>query len=105
MTTINRSDTAIQDLDDLAKFIQRESPQAAIRFLSAAEATFQCLAAMPELGQRQSFGKKELADVRVWQVREFENYLIFYKPSERGIDVLRVLHASRDAPSVFDETT
>ena len=58
---------------------------------------------MPELGQRQEFGRKELAGLRVWQVQGFENYLIFYRPIERGIEVLRVLHAARDIGAAFDE--
>lgn len=101
---VRRADAAWKDLDEQAKYIQRESPQAAIRFLAAAEATYQRLATMPELGQRQEFAKEDLADVRVWQVRGFENYLIFYRPIERGIEVLRVLHASRDVPGAFDES-
>ena len=29
------------------------------------------------------------------------NYIIFYRPSEQGIELLRVLHGSRDIPEVF----
>jgi plasmid stabilization system protein ParE len=29
--------------------------------------------------------------------------LIFYRPVERGIEVLRVLHAARDIAAVFDD--
>jgi len=103
ITTVFRTNAAISDLNEQATFIQRESPNAAIRFLAATEATFLRLAAMPELGQRQEFGRKELADLRVWQVQGFENFLIFYRPVERGIEVLRVLHAARDIAAVFDD--
>jgi toxin ParE1/3/4 len=100
---IRRTKEAFSDLNEQATFIQRESPNAAIRFLAAAEATFQRLAAMPELGQRQEFGRKELDGLRVWQVQGFENYLIFYRPFERGIEVFRVLHAARDVAAIFDD--
>jgi plasmid stabilization system protein ParE len=41
MTAVaRRAETAFQDLDELAKYIQRDSPSAAIRFLEAAEKTF-----------------------------------------------------------------
>ena len=56
---------------------------------------------MPELGQRQEFGRNELAELRVWQVQGFENFLVFYRPVERGIEVLRVLHAARDIDGGF----
>jgi len=103
ITTVFRTNAAISDLNEQATFIQRESPNAAIRFLAATEATFQRLAAMPELGRRQEFERNELADLRVWQVQGFENFLIFYRPVERGIEVLRVLHAARDVAAVFDD--
>jgi toxin ParE1/3/4 len=89
----------------LAKFIQRDSPEAAIRFLDAAEESFQFLASMPDLGERQEFHRKDLVDLRVWQVRGFENYLIFYRPMEAGIEVVRVLHAARDIAAAFDKST
>ena len=100
---IHRTDSAYSDLNEQAKYIQRDSPQAAIRFLAAAEATFERLAATPELGQRQEFGRAELAGLRVWQVQGFDNYLVFYRPIERGIEVLRVLHAARDIAAIFDD--
>ncbi len=39
--------------------------------------------------------------VKVWPVKGFENFLIFYTISEGSIDVIRVLHGSRDIESVF----
>jgi toxin ParE1/3/4 len=98
-----RTETALRDLDEQATFIQKDSPNAAIRFLAAADASFQRLASMPELGERQPFGRKELADLRVWQVRGFENYLIFYRPIEGGIEVVRVLHGARDIAAIFED--
>jgi hypothetical protein len=35
---------AVNDLDELAAYIQKDSPQAAMRFLEAAQATFEALA-------------------------------------------------------------
>lgn len=99
---IFRSNTVLHDLDELASYIQGDSPDAAIRFLAAAEASFEFLATSPELGQRQEFHRPELAELRVWQVQGFENYLIFYQPLEHGIEVVRVLHAARDVAAVFE---
>ena len=103
MTAIFRADAALSDLDEQARFIQRDSPNAAIRFLAAAEATFQRLASMPELGQRQEFGRHELAGIRVWQVQGFENFIICYRIIENGIEIIRVLHAARDQEAAFND--
>lgn len=100
---ILRRDTAIRDLDEQATYIQRDSPEAAIRFLSSAESSFQLLAKSPELGERQTFTRPELAELRVWQVKGFENHLIFYRHIDGVVEVVRVLHASRDAEAAFDD--
>jgi toxin ParE1/3/4 len=94
---------ADRDLDEQFLYIAQRSREAALRFFQAAEASFEKLAAMPELGQRQSFGRTELAGLRVWQVRGFENYLIFYRPVEGGIEIVRVLHGARDIAAIFEE--
>ena len=39
----------------------------------------------------------------VFQSRAFENYLIFYRPRENGIELIRVLHGARDLATLFAE--
>jgi len=92
---------ADRDLDEQFLYIAQDSREAAIGFLVAAQATFEQLAAMPELGELQHFRQPNLADVRVWRVRGFENYLIFYRPIERGVEIIRVLHGARDIPAIL----
>ena len=43
-----------------------------------------------------------LAGLRVWSIRKFENYLIFYRPVPDGIEVVRVLHGSRDIDTILE---
>jgi len=42
-----------------------------------------------------------LAGVRMLRIAGFDNYLIFYCPTENGIDIIRVLHAKRDIDALF----
>ncbi len=35
----------------------------------------------------------------------FENYLVFYFPTPDGVDVTRVLYATRDIQRLFDGTS
>ena len=32
----------------------------------------------------------------------FENYLIFYRPDQEGIEVVRFVHGARDIPSLLE---
>jgi toxin ParE1/3/4 len=100
---IVRHDAAWQDLDDLAAFIQKDSPQAAIRFLEKAEESFRLLARSPELGGLCTFPHPRMSGIRVWSVKGFPNHLIFYRPIEHGIEVVRVLHGARDIEAVFED--
>lgn len=59
------------------------------------------LAAMPGMGGRYESDNLELAGVRVFPVSRIRNYLIFYRPTPQGIEVLRVLHGARDIDRVL----
>jgi toxin ParE1/3/4 len=76
----------------------RGRPNAFQRAVQHAE---QMVPDMPGLGAPRSF--RHLQNVRMWRVGGFERHLIFYRPTADGIEVLRVLHASRDLAPLLDE--
>ena len=96
-------DAAVKDLDDLAAHIQRDSPQTAIRFLEAAEETFQFLARTPELGGVFELPNRSLSGMRRWRIKGFRNILVFYRPIARGVEIIRVLHGARDFAALFGD--
>jgi toxin ParE1/3/4 len=93
---------ADRDLDQHFAYIAKHNSSAAERFLLAAKETLGRLAAMPELGGTWGFADPRLAEIRVWQISGFENYLVFYRPVESGIEVVRILHGARDIGAIFD---
>jgi len=66
------------------------------RFLSRAEASFADLARQPMLGAPVTLKHPDLAGMRKWQVRDFDNHLVFYEPRPGGVCIVRVLHAASD---------
>ena len=66
------------------------------RFLANAEASFADLAKHPMIGAPISLHAPELAGLRKWRVKDFDNHLVFYFPRGDGVSILRVLHAARD---------
>jgi toxin ParE1/3/4 len=99
---VRKRPTAQRDL--LEHFIalgERAGEATALRFLQAAEDTFTELAAMPGMGRPEDFDNPRLTGMRRWRVRGFDNYLIFYQPLSEGIEVLRVVYATRDLPGLF----
>ena len=53
------------------------------------------LAEMPESGRQREKLAPELRSFAVG------NYVIFYRPIENGVEIVRVLHGARDLPPVF----
>jgi len=100
---INRRELALRDLEDIADYIAKDNPRTALRFLSAAERTFTLLADQPQMGTAYETDDGELSDLRRFPVAGFQNYLIFYKGSEEGIQVVRIIHGAREIPNVLDE--
>jgi toxin ParE1/3/4 len=99
---IRRSIAAERDLDRHAAYIQKDHPSAAIRFLDAARREFEFLAGNPELGERCRFRNPKAADVRMWLIHGFKNYVIFYRPTENGVEIVRVLHAAQDWEGIIE---
>jgi toxin ParE1/3/4 len=91
------------DLIDHFSFIAQDKQGPADRFLQAAEETFAFLAAHPLAGQKWESPLPELADIRVFSLpRTFRNYLVFYRPIDRGVEILTVLHGSRDLSTIIE---
>lgn len=96
---------AIVDLANIAIYLAEESGSdgIAFRFLDAAEASFESLAVMSEMGTARTYNDPALVGVRMWRVAGFPNHLIFYRPIKSGIEVIRVLHAKRDLEALFGD--
>jgi toxin ParE1/3/4 len=94
MPRVVRTPLARRDLKEIGGFLARESQNrvVALRFLDVIAEKCELYATRPELGER--------CDEFAPRVRRFPvgNYVVFYKPLDSGIQVLRVLHASRDLP-------
>jgi toxin ParE1/3/4 len=92
---------ALQDLIEQFAYIAGDNVAAAQRFLEAAEATFHMLAQMPGAGRVRRYADARLAGLRSRSVRGFRNYLVFYRPTKTGIEVVRVLHGARDIDAIL----
>jgi toxin ParE1/3/4 len=96
------SPQAWDDVRDIVAYIATDNPDAASRFVPALEATYAQLEALPGMGSVRHFGRTDLQSVRIIPVTGFAHYLIFYVPTKRSIKVLRILHAARDFPTLFE---
>ncbi len=96
MASVIRSPQAEQDLDEIAASLAQRSARRALRFLDAAQAAFDRLAAFPDLGAYYETTNPQLHGLRVWPIPGFLNYLIFYRVAGNTVQIVRVLHGARD---------
>ena len=101
--TLFKRERAKHDLIDLADAIAHDNLDAAERFLDAAEAGFRFLARTPSAGATREYLTPALKGLRMWPIKGFEKYLVFYRPVPGGLEIVRVLHAARDIGAIFEQ--
>ena len=90
------------DLEEQAFYYASEgSPEIGHHFLVAAHETFTLLAMQPEIGWRRRQKHPALKSLRIFRVSGFERIIILYRPVPNGVDILRVIHGSRNLQSLL----
>jgi len=75
--------------------------ETAKRFRLAVEKTYAELAEMPGMGAPGKVRQGKHSGVRLWRVRDFEAYLIAYRPHRGGVAIERLVHAKQDYERVL----
>lgn len=97
MARIIRTPEALNDLAEIWEYIGANNPDAADRLLDNINDKVKLIAESPYIGRE----REELAPgIRSFPVAR---YLIFYRPIAGGIEIVRVLHGSRDIDSLLSE--
>jgi toxin ParE1/3/4 len=85
------------DIDQQALYLSTKgSPRLGHQFLLAAHESFSLLAQQPGIGWHPRLEHPDLRDLRVFRIRKFERMLVLYRPIPAGIEIVRVIHASRN---------
>ena len=95
---------ADQGIDEHFGFLAGESGiDTALRFLDAVQDACDRLLKMPEIGATRQYINPSLEELRMWPISAFQKHLIFYRPVDSGIDVVRVICGTRDIPSLLGD--
>ena len=83
------------DLKGLWEYIRENDPQAANKIVAILKEKCQMLVNNPMMGR----SRNELAvNLRSFPVNR---YIIFYRPNDNGIEVVRILHGAMDIEQLF----
>ena len=89
MSLIRCKRLAIRDLDDIWLYIRADNQDAADRFIERLWVAMETLAVAPKSGVlREDLGKR-------MRTRPVGNYIIIYRPTSDGIEVVRILQGNR----------
>lgn len=99
---VYKTSAAMQDIVDCAAYLGEQRVGLEIEFLDSIEKTLDYLASGSGSGGLYESQNPLLEGIRVWKVHDFENHLIFYRPTSDGIDLIRVLHGARDIAAIFE---
>ncbi|NOT11979.1 MAG: type II toxin-antitoxin system RelE/ParE family toxin [Methylococcaceae bacterium] len=95
MATARFTPLARSDLKEIRDFIARDKSRVASQYMTMLKQKCELLANSPGIGiQRDEYCKLYKFPV--------DSYLIFYRTSQTGIDIIRVLHGSRDIESIIN---
>ena len=90
------TEPAEEDLREIAFYIADDTIDAAFSMLDRFTERFEMLASMPQTGRRR--------DELETNLRSFPegSYVVFYREVSQGIEIIRVLHGSRDIDRIFN---
>jgi toxin ParE1/3/4 len=84
------------DLHEHFHYLAMNNTASAFHFFDAARETFAALARMPGIGQRYESEEDTIINIHKWAVKGFRKYVIFYRYDDKNLEILRIIHATRD---------
>lgn len=92
---------AERDIEECFVYIAENNLDIGVSFLVAVEDSLEQLSRMPLMGKIKSFKNIQRTDLRIWPVKGFDSYLIFYLANDDSVELVRLLHSARDIEGVF----
>ena len=96
MSRVTRRPQAEADILEIWDFIAEDSVAAADLWVDRLDAKFELWATQPMMGRPRDELAQGLRSLT------FGRYVVFFEPMLEGIDVIRVLHGSRDLEAGFE---
>ncbi len=96
MRTVKVAAAAKEDLLEIWAYVAERNTEAASKLIKEINGKFAFLRDFPQMGREQD---RLLVNLRSFVVKD---YFIFYQPFDDGIEILRVLHSSRDIENIFE---
>lgn len=97
MADVIFSSFAESDLDDIFNYVAEFSVDSAKKTVKDLMQKFKLLAENPKLGRVHN---EFILNLRSFP---YKKYVIFYFPTETGVEIYRILHSSRNIDELFED--
>jgi toxin ParE1/3/4 len=94
---------AMRDTNKYANYISKDSVDAALRFYESVTQTTRLIADHPARWPRYEAVDPRVGEIRRRAVVGFDKYIIFYRILDDVVEIVRVIHGSRDIPTILAE--
>lgn len=91
------------DIDEIITYLLETNPQAATKFLAELRQTFTLLSDNPLIGVKRQYRLPALEGIRLFPLKKYSSYLIFYLNADDALEIVRVLNGQRDLETLFSE--
>lgn len=98
---IRKKPQAERDIEECFVFIGEDNLDIGVYFLVAVEESIEEIGRNPFIGKQRTFKSSQLQNLRMWMVKGFSNYQIYYTVKDETIEIIRVLHGARDIDDIF----
>lgn len=105
MLRIVVSEPARLDLREHFGYLAESDYDKALQFFDAARQTFAALARTPGMGSAYPSTQERLKDLRKWPIKDFKQYLIFYRPQVDSIEIVRIFYGAQDIQTLLERET
>lgn len=94
---------AERDIEEAFVYVAEDNIDVGVYFLVAIEESIEYLADFPFIGNQRDYKNPRFQNIRMWRVKGYPNYLIFYLVTDDRIEIIRMVHSSRDLDEMFGE--
>ncbi|CAN5207675.1 hypothetical protein BH10PLA2_BH10PLA2_10910 [soil metagenome] len=95
---------AYHNIEEIVSYLRKTAGSTrARRFLDQVQVTLDQIAEQPLSGTLWDSPKPGLQNLRVRVIPGFRNYVLFYIPGDRSVELLHILHGARDIAAIFED--
>jgi toxin ParE1/3/4 len=96
---------AVRDIDGHSEYLAlNRGERVAERFQQMVEEKLTEISEMPELGSIWESAAANLQGIRFRTLRRFRNHVVFYRVTDHGVEIVRLLHASQNLEERLQES-